>query len=146
LVSGLNAANAGPVKNAAGGAQPTAAGNGAGGGGNGVNTPWPPAAGGNNGGQQPGNIGSQLGAGQYGTAGNTFTDVATRQKAIQDDLNQAQTIYMQMAADRYKWLSTMQRIWMDMRTSVLENILGATKNAIQNMEKIQDGFIQLMES
>ncbi len=107
------------------------------------NTPWPPGMGPNG---QPGNFGSPVGGPPYGTAGNTFTDYATRQKAIQDDLNQAQTIYMQMAADRYKWMSTMMRIWQDMRTSVLENILGATKNMVTQFEKIQDGFIQLLES
>jgi hypothetical protein len=40
-------------------------------------------------------------------------DVAQQQARMQADLNEAQEIYTEMAQDRYRWISTMQRMWQD---------------------------------
>ena len=47
-------------------------------------------------------------------------DLAAKQKAAQDDMQQAQTIYMQMAADRQKWLMKMWEIIQDTQTKMME--------------------------
>lgn len=48
------------------------------------------------------------------------TDAATKQKAVQDDLQQANQIYMQMAADRMKWQQRILAILADLQTEIFQ--------------------------
>jgi len=59
-------------------------------------------------------------------------DAAQKAKMQQDDLQAAQTIYMQMAADRQKWLMEMWKILQDTQTAIY-NIVEAV---ILNREKV----------
>jgi hypothetical protein len=60
------------------------------------------------------------------------SDAAQRAKVMQDDLQAAQSIYMQMAADRQKWLMEMWKILQDTQTAIF-NIIQAV---ILNREKV----------
>lgn len=50
------------------------------------------------------------------------SDAAQRAKQMQDDMQAAQTIYMQMAADRQKWLMEMWKIIQDTQTAIFQII------------------------
>ena len=65
-----------------------------------------------------------------------YTDAANQQKLRQDDLQGAQTIYTQMAADRQKWMMKMWEIIQDMQTKMMEIMQGVAVRRAQTMDNI----------
>jgi len=55
-----------------------------------------------------------------GSSSGTATDAANKAKSIQDDLQQANTIFMQMAADRQKWWAQVMKILQDTQTEIFK--------------------------
>ena len=49
-------------------------------------------------------------------------EVRERQARIQADLNKAQEEYTKMASDRYRWISTMQKMWQQERPEILRKL------------------------
>lgn len=64
------------------------------------------------------------------------SDIAAKQKAVQDDMQQAQTIYAQMAAERQKWLMKMWEIIQDTQTKIMEIMEGAAVKRSKSMDTI----------
>ena len=80
----------------------------------------------------PGNIpgnGEQPPSSQY-------TEAANQQKLRQDDLQNAQTVYMQIAADRQKWMMKMWEIIQDTQTKMMEIMEGVALRRSQTMDSI----------
>ncbi|MHB2020776.1 MAG: hypothetical protein ACYCW6_27880 [Candidatus Xenobia bacterium] len=93
---------------------------------------------------QAGANGSTLPPGAAAAPTSSYTDQATRQKAVQDDLQQAQTIYMQMAADRQKWFMRWWQIMQDLQTSIFETIQGVAQRRQQAQYKASQAWSQVM--
>lgn len=91
---------------------------------------------------EPGKSGAQAGADiPPGNPPNTppgnppsAADIAAKQKAVQDDMQQAQTIYMQMAAERQKWLMKMWEIIQDTQTKIMEIMEGSALKKSKTMD------------
>lgn len=81
------------------------------------------------GGQQPGGPG-----GPGGTPSNSETDKANRNKAMQDDFQQAQTIYMQMAMDRQKWMAQIWKILQDTQNEITKIMQEVAVRRAQTMD------------
>ncbi len=63
-------------------------------------------------------------------------DIAAKQKAVQDDMQQAQTIYIQMAAERQKWLMKMWEIIQDTQTKIMEIMEEAAIKRSKTMDTV----------
>jgi hypothetical protein len=64
------------------------------------------------------------------------TDAANRAKSYQDDINQANTIYAQMAADRQKWYMQIWQIMQDTQTQIMSIIQQVLQRRAAVMDKI----------
>lgn len=85
-----------------------------------------------------GEAGSAPAGGPQGpAAGSTSaTDAANKAKSYQDDVNQANTIYAQMAADRQKWYMRMWQIMQDTQTEIMSIVQQVLQNRAKTMDKI----------
>ena len=62
------------------------------------------------------------------------TDWATRAKAAQDDADQANTIFQQMAAERQKTMMEIWKIWQDLQTSIFQMMQDTMANRAKAQE------------
>jgi hypothetical protein len=79
------------------------------------------------------------GASQAEAAPLSASDAAQKAKGIQDDLQAAQQIYLQMAADRQKWMTEIWKTLQDTQTAIFSIIqsvlLNREKTSIKCAEK-----------
>ncbi len=87
-------------------------------------------------GQTPPGGGTPNNGGPQGPSGTTYTEAAQKAKEMQDDLQQARTIYMQMAADRQKWMMKMWEILQDLQTSIMDIMQQVALRRAQTMDAI----------
>lgn len=80
-------------------------------------------------GQQPGQPGAPV-------SETPMTDAANKAKMAQDDMQQARSIYMQMAADRQKWMMKMWEILQDLQTQIMEIMQGVAMRRAAKMDAI----------
>ncbi|MFP4497435.1 MAG: hypothetical protein ACLFQV_04425, partial [Vulcanimicrobiota bacterium] len=77
------------------------------------------APGGDNGAAAPPADGTAPADGAAPPPAGQHTEAAQKQKAQQDDLLQARTIYMEMAAERQKWMAKMWQILQDTQNAIM---------------------------
>lgn len=66
----------------------------------------------------------------------SYTEAANRAKAAQDDLQNARAIYVQMAADRQKWMMKMWEILRDLQTQIMEIMQSVALRRASTMDDI----------
>lgn len=90
-------------------------------------------------GHQPPHGGGQTppGAGHPGgPSSNTSADTAHKQKEIEDDYQRAQTIYLQMAMDRQKWMAQMWKLMQDTQNEIMNIMQDVALRKAASMDKI----------
>lgn len=96
---------------------------------------------GQGGGVPPGGIppGGQVPGGQTpqgASQPSSHTEAAMQQQTHQNDMQQSQTIFMQMAADRQKWMAKMWEILQDTQTQIMEIMQGVAVRRAASMDKM----------
>ena len=74
--------------------------------------------------------------------GSSATDAANHFKAVNDDLQNAYTIYAQMAANRQKWMMKLWEILQDLQTSIFEIIQSVILRREQAMDSVHKAWVR----
>ncbi len=77
--------------------------------------------------------------------GSSHTDTAINQQRIQSDMQEARTIYTQMAAERQKWMMRMWQIMMDTQTKINEIIQSVALNRAKKSDEIAQKWIAVIQ-
>lgn len=92
----------------------------------------------------PSNPTGGTGTGTTPASGGPQTQAATAAQAAQNDAQSANTIWMQMAADRQKWMMQMWQIWQDTQTAIMQIIQQVALNRAQVEEKMMAAWDSLI--
>jgi hypothetical protein len=67
-----------------------------------------------------------------------------RSKAQQDDAQQANMFFQQMAADRQKWMMELWKIWQDTQTKIFEIMQSVVLNRAQVQDKMAEKWAAVL--